>query len=156
MKEEIEKLMDFYPRIYFACHTRHVQDPDTSEKLTANQASILDHLDVDEPLTLLDLAIHMGVTPSTMSITIKRLEKSGYIMRERDKLDFRKVNLYLTKKGVKIKQAKSVLDPKRVKALLKRLNKSERDKALNGLGLLALAADNEMKNRSLSRSWNNR
>src|SRR2546429_2235399 len=76
------QLMELYPRIYFACHARHVRDPRTRRLLSAHQASILDHLDEREPLTLVDLARHMGVTPSTMSLDRKstRLNSShGYI-----------------------------------------------------------------------------
>lgn len=66
------------------------------------------------------------------------------------------MNLSLTKAGSKIKRSKSVLDPKLVEALLKRLSDVEREKALEGLGFLAYAADLEMKAKSLNKSWNNR
>src|SRR2546425_1403510 len=77
------QLMELYPRIYFACHTRHVRDPRTRRLLSAHQASILDHLDEREPLTLVDLARHMGVTPSTMSLHVERLVRRGYVSRLR-------------------------------------------------------------------------
>ncbi len=150
------KLMDFYPRIYFACHTRHVTDPETNETLTNNQASILDHLDLEEPVTLYELATHMGVTPSTMSITINRLVKLGYVEKRKGQADGRKVSLLLTAAGVRIKRAKSVLDPERVEAMLSRLSEDERKIALDGLGLLAFASEMEMKSRSLSKSWTRR
>ena len=50
-----KQLLELYPRIFFACHTRHVRDPKTRRVLSAHQASILDHLDEQEPVTLLDL-----------------------------------------------------------------------------------------------------
>jgi MarR family transcriptional regulator, organic hydroperoxide resistance regulator len=156
MKELTSQLLDFYPRIYFACHTRHVVDIDTNVKITANQAGILDHLEIDEPITLFDLSVHMGVTPSTMSITIERLVKLGYVERAKDKRDGRKVNLTLTKTGAKIKRSKSVLDPKLIEALLNRLSEEERGKAIEGLALLAYASDLEMKAKSLNKSWNKR
>lgn len=152
--EEVGRLLDYYPKIFFACHTRHVMDKETGVKITSNQVSILDHLDMDEPVTLFDLAMHMGVTPSTMSISVDRVIKLGYVARVRDKTDGRKVNLTLTKKGAAIKQAKSVLDPQLVEALLNRLNEKERKLALDGLGLLAYAAEMEMKSKSLGKSWN--
>ena len=73
----VRQVMELYPRIYFACHTRHVRDPQTRRLLSAHQASILDHLDEHEPLALLDLAHHMGVTASTMSLNIERLVRRG-------------------------------------------------------------------------------
>ena len=156
LTNEVSRVMAFYPKIYFACHTRHVTDTDSGVKLTANQASVLDHLDIEEPVTLFDLAMHMGVTPSTMSISVDRITKLGYAKREKDKTDARKTNLTLTEQGDKIKQTKSVLDPALVEAVLSRLNATERKLALDGLGLLAYAAEMEMKSKSLGKSWNNR
>ncbi len=82
-KDAVKQVMELYPRIYFACHTRHVRDPQSHRLLSAHQASILDHLDEHEPLSLLDLARHMGVTPSTMSLNIERLVRRGYVSRDR-------------------------------------------------------------------------
>ena len=156
LKDVVSRLLDYYPKIYFACHTRHVTDINTGVKLTANQVSILDHLDTDKPVTLYDLAMHMGVTPSTMSVGIDRLEQHGYVKREKDLADARKTNLSLTPEGNKVKRSHSVLDPALVEALLNRLNATERKLALDGLGLLANAAEMEMKSKSLGKSWNNR
>ena len=65
-----DDFIDLYARIYFACHTRHVHDPDSGTKVSARQASILSHLDSVEPTAVSALAAHMGVTVSTMSIAI--------------------------------------------------------------------------------------
>ncbi len=155
-KEAAMLLMDFYPKIYFACHTRHIVDSEKNIKLTANQASILDHLNVDEPVTLYDLSMHMGVTPSTMSISIDRLVKLGYVEKTKDKKDARKINLTLSKAGDNIKKSKSVLDYKLVENVLARLSPKEIKLAIDGLGLLTYAAEMEMKSKSLGKSWNNR
>jgi MarR family transcriptional regulator, organic hydroperoxide resistance regulator len=153
MSDEAALIMTFYPKIYFACHTRHVNDPVKGVKLTAHQGSILDHLDEQEALSLQELALHLGVTPSTMSITIDRLQKAGYVKREKDKKDSRKVKLLLTPHGVKIKRSKSVLDPQLVQSVLSRLTEEERTSALRGLGLLAYAAEMEMKSKSVEKAW---
>ena len=152
----VARILEYYPRIYFACHTRHVIDLDTGVTLTANQASILDHLDLQEPITLLELATHMGVTPSTMSITLGRLAQLGYVEKVKDPRDKRKVGLTLSGAGAKIKNSKSVLDPDRVARLLAHLNESEQGQALTGLALLARAADVELKETSESKFWNRR
>src|SRR5215213_1563264 len=114
MKDAVSLVMTFYPKIYLACHTRHVNDTAKGVKLTAHQASVLDHLDGQDSITMQELALHLGVTPSTMSITIDRLARLGYVKREKDKRDSRRVNLFLTAHGSKIKQSKSVLDMARV------------------------------------------
>ena len=58
------EVLCLYPRIYFACHTRHVRDPQSGRLLSRHQASVLDHLDEIDPITLNGLARHMGVTAS--------------------------------------------------------------------------------------------
>ena len=141
MRADVRSLLDAYPRIYFACHRRHVRDPERDRVLSAHQASILDHLDAVEPTSLNDLAAHMGVTPSTMSIAIDRLQRTGYVVRERDTRDRRRLQLRLTEDGVRIRGANSVLDPDLVARMLDELSSTERREALAGLAVLARAAD---------------
>lgn len=141
---DVERLMSCYPRIYFACHTRHVRDPRTGGALSAHQASILDHLDEIEPTNLCELAGHMGVTASTMSIAVSRLVDQGYVERCRDRADRRRVLLTLSPAGLRLKSQKSVLDPARCARVLARLDAGRRASALEGLRLLAEAAQQEM------------
>lgn len=143
-----KQVMALYPRIYFACHTRHVRDPQTHRLVSRHQASILDHLDDVDPTTLNDLARHMGVTAGTMSLAIDRLERKGYVMRLRDTSDRRRVHLRLTANGVRLRQASSVLDAARVAALVERLDGTDRDAAIHGLALLARAAQQQMEAQS--------
>lgn len=137
------QVMALYPRIYFACHTRHVRDPQSQRLLSRHQASILDHLDEVDPITVNDLARHMGVTAGTMSLAIDRLERKGYVVRLRDTADRRRVHMRLTSAGVRVREANSVLDPARVEALVARLAAADREAAIRGLALLAEAAGEE-------------
>ena len=137
------QVMSLYPRIYFACHTRHVRDPVSNMLLSRHQASILDHLDEIDPTTVNDLARHMGVTAPTVSLAIDRLERKGYVARLRDSTDRRRVHVRLTSAGVRIREATSVLDPPLVEALVARLSDDEREAAVRGLALLAEAAQRQ-------------
>lgn len=141
----VRQLMELYPRIYFACHRRHVRDTKSKRVLSAHQGSILDHLDEREPLMLLELARHMGVTASTMSLQIEQLVKGGYVIRERDALDGRRLKLRLSESGARIREANSVLDTERVSKMLRRLSTEERAAGLAGLALLAKAALEQSK-----------
>ena len=138
------QVMELYPRIYFACHTRHVRDEHSRRRLSAHQASILDHLDDVAPVSLHRLAQHMGVTASTMSLAITRLTRMGYVQRQRDRDDRRFVRLRLTADGLRIRESKSVLEPERVERMLAQLSVSDRRHALEGLALLARAAEQAM------------
>src|SRR3954465_13517902 len=142
--EAMTAVMTLYPRIYFACHTRHVRDPQSQRLLSRHQASILDHLDELEPTTVMDLARHMGVTAGTMSLAIDRLERKGYVVRLKDAKDRRRVHVRLTSAGVRVRFASSVLDPARVEALGGRLSEAQHARAIEGLALLARAAQEQM------------
>jgi DNA-binding MarR family transcriptional regulator len=145
LPDQVAQLLAYYPRIYFACHMRHVRDPKRNRVLSSHQASVLDHLDEIEPTGLLKLAAHMGVTASTMSLMIDRLARGGYVIRDRDAKDGRRVNLRLTKAGVRIKAQQKVLDPERVRTVLGELTAAEREEAIHGLELLAHASTQAMQ-----------
>jgi DNA-binding MarR family transcriptional regulator len=137
---EVATVLRCYPQIYFACHRRHVRDEKTQAVLSAHQASVLDHLDDVEGTSLLELARHMGVTASTMSLTADRLERGGFLQRRQSRQDGRRIELRLTAAGLRIKRQQKVLEPALVGAMLRQLGAPERRQALAGLELLAAAA----------------
>lgn len=143
----VRRLLEAYPKIFFACHVRHVRDPETGKELSAHQASILDHLDDRQPTSLMVLARHMGVTASTMSLTVDRLVRSGHLLREKDAADARRVCLRLTADGLRIKSMQKVLDPECVHDLLARLSPEDREAGLRGLELLARAAEQQVQSK---------
>ncbi len=137
---DIARVIDLYPKIFFACHRRHVRDPKTQREVSERQVQILDHLDEKLPTRLSELADHLGVTASTMSLAIDRLERAGYARRTKGARDRRQVDVRLTGSGARVREAHSVLDQERVHALLSHLPKGERTAALDGLEVLARAA----------------
>jgi DNA-binding MarR family transcriptional regulator len=151
MSPEVDTVLRCYPRIYFACHRRHVRDEQTHAQLSSHQASVLDHLDEIEGTSLLILAQHMGVTASTMSLTVDRLERGGYVRRERSSKDGRRVELRLTPAGAGIKKQQKVLEPDLIAAMLRYLDPERRREALRGLELLAEAASQMIASGELQR-----
>lgn len=149
--DAVGRLLDSYPRIYFACHARHVRDPLKGTSISSHQASILSHLDEIDATTVSELAGHMGVTVSTMSLAVARLERQGYLTRDRSARDGRVVELRLTEDGVRVKESQTVLDPERVRALLDVLSPERRREALAGLAVLAAAADELMRTQAGAR-----
>jgi DNA-binding MarR family transcriptional regulator len=135
------RLMALYPRIFFACHRRHYPDPSARAPLTHHQERIIGHLEAEEPTNLSRLARHMGVQASTMSINVERLVRKGLVRRERAPDDRRQIRLRLTPEGARLKEAETVLDEDLVEMMLANLAEAERGRALDGLEVLARAAD---------------
>ena len=90
----------------------------------------------------------MGVTAGTMSLTIDRLERKGYVVRLRDVADRRRVHVRLTTGRVRVREASSVLDPALVEALVARLVDEDREPPSHGLALLARAAQAQMASKA--------
>lgn len=136
-----ESLLDALARIQLACRPRSFRDPEGGPLVSAHQGRILSVLDDREPAMVGELAEHLGVTASTMSITLKRLEAAGYVRRDRDPLDRRVANVRLTEAGVRARDSLKDLDPARTAGMLALLEPVERVAALEALALLASAAD---------------
>ncbi len=133
----VRRLLDAYPAIFLACHRRHTREDEGGRSITEHQASVLDHLHATRATTLSKLAEHMGVSRSTMSITVTRLVRGGYIARRRYKEDARCVGLTLTAAGVRVKEQNTVLEPDSLKEMFRLMPARELETALQGIECLA-------------------
>ncbi|HVH87295.1 MAG TPA: MarR family winged helix-turn-helix transcriptional regulator [Terriglobales bacterium] len=147
----MQRLFRNYPKIYLACHRQHLHDVESGRTLSSHLSSILDHLDAQHPLTISDLARHLSVTESTMSIHISKLERFGYVRRGRDDRDKRCRQVQLTAAGNRIREQSSVLDPDLAREMMSLLRPNEAEAALSGLELLGKAADRLLQKRRLRR-----
>jgi MarR family transcriptional regulator, organic hydroperoxide resistance regulator len=129
--------LNAYPAIYLECHRRHIRDDESAAVATAHQASILDHLDIQTPTTLSELAEHLGVGRSAMSIQVSHLVRRGYIRRRAIRGDGRKTGLTLTAAGNSVKKQNTVLDPDLVRSLFASMPEAELESALRGIERLA-------------------
>jgi len=136
---DVEFLIGALPRIQLACRSRRVAGE--GPPISAHQAHILSQLDPVDPTMVTELATSMGVTASTMSLHLKRLREAGLVTCDRDPEDRRVMNVCLTQEGERAKQALRPLDVDRVDALLRALRPDERRRALEGVAVLAEAAD---------------
>lgn len=136
----VRAVQRWYPQIYFACHTRHQRAASSDTRLSAHDSAILAHLDEDRPIAASALARHLGIGAPTLSATLSRLAKLGYITRSPRAGDRRVADLRLSKAGGRAMASSSVLEAARVAAVLRELTADEQRLALDGLGLLARAA----------------
>ena len=134
---QVRRLLDVYPAIFLACHRQLVREDESGKSITEPQASVLDHLHATRATTLSKLAEHMGVSRSTMSITVARLVRGGHIKRSRNNSDARCVNLTLTPAGARVKEQNTILEPELVKRMFRLMPAGEIETALQGIECLA-------------------
>jgi DNA-binding MarR family transcriptional regulator len=138
--DQVFEIQRLYPQIYLACHNDHVRAASTGWRISSQDASVLVHLDRNVGIRPSALAKHLAVAASTLSATISRLEKLGYLSSKPAEKDKRQRELKLTERGGEAIAATSVLNAARVRAVIKKLTPAERKAAVRGLELLARAA----------------
>lgn len=129
-----------YPQIYLACHVDHVRTKSNRFHVSAHDSALLAHLDEVTSTVAGQLAQHLGVSNSTLSAALKRLEALGHIERRVPARDRRRAELRLTAQGAEAMSAASVLDARRVARVLEQLPAAQQRRAVAGLALLARAA----------------
>jgi len=138
---DLQVVLSTLPRIHEACRARTVPGARADRGVSEHQVRILGYLDDTDPTMVTELAEHMGVTASTMSLNLKRLRESGLVTSDRDPSDRRVMNVRLTDEGLRVRNALSALDPARVDAMLRSMGPEGRARAVLGLRLLAEAAE---------------
>lgn len=151
LDSRIGRLLEAYPAIFLACHRQHVREDESGKAITEHQAAVLDHLHTARPTTLSKLAEHMGVSRSTMSITVTRLVRGGYIARRRDRHDARCVGLTLTAAGGRVKEQNTVLEPGLLREMFRLMPAAELEAALKGIECLAKYARIMLRRRTRGR-----
>jgi len=138
--QAVEAVQFAYPQIYYACHTRHDRQRSSGHELSQRDSAILVHLDRAAPMRLTDLARHLDLAASTLSETITKLADFGFVEKTSKKPgDRRAVEIRLTQKGIDGVCGVSVLEASRLTAVLRRMNPSDRKRAIDGLSLFARA-----------------
>lgn len=91
---------------------RYIIDRLLEEKgIYFGQPPILRFLSENPNATQKDIADSLNISPASVAVSVKRMEKSGIISRETDKDDARRNNLSLTEKGVELEKfAKQTFD----------------------------------------------
>jgi DNA-binding MarR family transcriptional regulator len=136
----IERIQFSYPQIYYACHTRHDRARSTAAHLSARDSEILVHLNTTKPMTLSELAAHMDLSRSTLSEALTKLQALGFVDKAPHAArDRRHIGLMLTRTGISAVRAGSVLEARRLRAVLSTLSKADLTRVIGGLETLARA-----------------
>ena len=84
-------------------------------------------------VTASDIAQDLDITPPSVTAMLKRLEKKGFIIKERSDADARRVQVVLTQEGRRAEIAHRYFHRKMVRAITRDLTQLECDSILSGL-----------------------
>jgi DNA-binding MarR family transcriptional regulator len=132
------ELARLFPELYLRFHRRTDRG---SERMTPESAGLLQHLALAGPLTIGEMARHLGRAQSVVSETVAALESRGLLARTRDPRDRRRALVWLTDAAHDwLRQRSEVLDPDRIAIAMSTLTPAERARLLDALRRLLDAA----------------
>ena len=70
--------------------------------ITYSQYLVLECLWEEDGQTIADLSIPLDLDSGTLSPLLKRMENGGFVRRQADKTDYRRVLFFLTQRGEKL------------------------------------------------------
>lgn len=116
---------------------RHVMEQVQDLNLTAPQIMVLRHVGREPGLSLSALSEELGLATSTVCGIVDRLERAGFLTRNTDPEDRRRIRLYLTPKTVALRDRVPALTANFLAGLMASLPDTEINKILEALKTLA-------------------
>ena len=139
-KAAAEQIGRLYPAVYRRFHVS--RRPVGGSDLTPRMLGVLHHLSAGGPLTLGELATHLGLSKATATELVTRVEERGLVDRLRDDRDRRRVYVWLTDLGRQRADAHArVLADDELLAAVDRMAATDRESLISGLRALLAAAD---------------
>jgi len=112
-------------------------------EVTPQQAETLQLIAEKGAVSTSELAVVLGIDPSTASRNLAGLEKAGFVTRKKGTDDGRQTDIRLTPRGKRIADSASQGATQAFSTLLDKLPRNERQRVLDVLELMARAIDGE-------------
>jgi DNA-binding MarR family transcriptional regulator len=128
---KVEELNSYWTSIYYHLHYTH------QEKITHQTIRLLQHIDKSSSVGIKEIADYLHVSHNTASEHVKRNIDKGYVYKNRDIHDERKVILHLTEAGKDLLKRNSSLDEEKVSAILREMTTSEKQLIQQAFQLLS-------------------
>ena len=87
----------------------------------------------DRGATVTEIAADLGLTSPTVTIGLNRLERKGYVTRERSSHDARVVYAFLTERGVGMNRTHNLYHEQMIREVSRSLTPEERESLIDGI-----------------------
>lgn len=131
LNSKVSLLNQYWTDIYFHLHYLH------KEKISHQVVRILQLVDKQQNIGINEVASYIEVSQNTASEHIKRLIEKNYLIKEKDPLDERKVNLYLTDLGKEVLHRNTNLDEEKLERVFSELDDNEKNLVEKALKILS-------------------
>ncbi|MGD6843589.1 MarR family winged helix-turn-helix transcriptional regulator [Bacillus infantis] len=130
----IDQINEYFTDIYFHLH------PEQQEPISHQSVRILQMVDKRQSVMIRDIASLLSISHNTASEHVKKLTAGGWLYKERDEKDQRKVYLHLTESGKRMLKKNTELDGEKLRAAFEKLSAEERQQIFNAFKLLSEAS----------------
>ncbi|MEK7432486.1 MAG: MarR family transcriptional regulator [Cyanobacteriota bacterium] len=124
--EKFGKLLDQIADWLYKAETEEIQKSEISE-LTYSELHTLKIIGSIQDIKLFEVADKVGVSRPSISATVDKLEKKGFVFRDKDITDRRAIIVRLTEKGSNANKEHEKFHHKMAEALLGKLNKTQQE-----------------------------
>ncbi|MEI4770050.1 MarR family transcriptional regulator [Psychrobacillus sp. FJAT-51614] len=123
-----------FTAIYYYLH------PENQVNISHQSVRILQFIQKEEGATVQDVAKTLQISPNTASEHIKKLERNGWVTKNRLKDDQRIVNINLTEEGLKIVKVNTELDSEKLSKVWATLTSEQKIEIESAFHILSEAA----------------
>lgn len=132
----MSKINDYFTTIYYYLH------PENQGEISHQSVRILQYIQKEEVVTVQDVAKKFQISHNTASEHIKKLERNGWVTKQRLINDQRIVQIFLTEKGINIVKLNTELDSEKLLSVFSTLNLEQQEEIERAFMLLSEAAKN--------------
>lgn len=130
----IKDINNYFTSIYYHLHSTH------EDSISHQSVRILQMIQKEDEVTVRDIAELLNISHNTASEHIKKLERNGWVKKERDIDDQRKVHIHLTTEGLLVLKKNTELNDKKLQHALNQLTEEEQQLILQAFRLLSEVA----------------
>jgi DNA-binding MarR family transcriptional regulator len=147
VEADAQRFGELFPAVYLRFHRRDGKRAD----LPGASRAVLLHLTHSGPLSVGELAQHLGRAQSVVSEIVEHLERDGWLERMRDPADKRRSLIWLSDAGLeKLERDREVLSRERLAEAMARMTTAERRALLRGMRALVRAQEDSPNRRKSS------
>ncbi len=104
--------------------------------LTINEIHILEKISENPGTNIRNLAELLGVTTATVTVAVQKLQKKGYVIKEKSPSDLRGVVLSLSQEGTKVVRSHNIFHIRMVRSMSAGLTGYEKEVLYKSLAKL--------------------